>query len=437
MKALTDGVLAALMTESGWAEYSNLVSPELFPDTTSRTLYGYIRALHEAGHANISALQLEQYVLAMNTLNGDRAQEFTDGIPKAPTESSGEVVRTWVSRQLLAQAAQYTASNLHSLELDPAVVLDYATRAMEVRHGHGPELLDFGKIPLPGESSDRPGIVPLGVSTELDTSLGGGIAAGELGILLAPPARGKTSVLCTIGAMAARRGIRPLHITLEISGIRVARRYECAWTRTPLVELIKRPADAANARQLVASISAMPAIKDWSYAEVSPHDVHALVTKMRRQFTPPGLVIIDYLELMVPNKTKFLSRREQRHVWGQLGRDIRAMAVDLQVPVLTAWQVNREGSQLDRIGMEHVSECWDIVKHADTLIALDQTPSEAQNHVMMFSILKQRDSTVRRSVRTYCNLDRCEIRDPTPVWTPPVDAAKAVVSMGDNSMPSI
>jgi len=177
-------------------------------------------------------------------------------------------------------------------------------------------------------------------------------------------------------------------------------------------------------------------IRDWSYAEATPHDVHGLVKRLRRQGQAPDLLILDYLELMVPNKTKYIARSEQRHIWGRLGRDTRAMAVELGIPVLTAWQVNREGSEVDRIQLQHVSECWDIIKHADAIIALDQSPAEAANHVMLFSILKQRDSSIRRSVRTYCDLDRCEIRDPNAIGGVDVAVRSTNVDPAGNRPPA-
>jgi replicative DNA helicase len=414
MNTLTSGVVGVLMTEQGWSEYQSLLSDDLFPEGISRSLYGYVKQLHEAGSRDITPVQLGQYILAMNPLTPERAEEIIDAIPKDQTVDD-HTARAFISRQLLSQASQYTASNLFSPGLDPAVVLDYATRAMEVRYQGAKDVLDFGLLPLPGSADDRPGVVGLGVSAELDSCLGGGVAAGELAVLLAPPNRGKTSVLCAIGAMASAAGKRPLHVTLEISGTRVARRYECAWTRATLPELVQSPEVAERARARIAALGTWPVIRDWSYTEATPHDVHALVKRLRRQGQAPDLVILDYLELMVPNRSKYIARSEQRHIWGRLGRDTRSMAVELGVPVLTAWQVNREGSEVDRIQLQHVSECWDIIKHADAIIALDQTPPEAQHNVMLFSILKQRDSSIRRSIRTHCNLDRCEIRDPNTV----------------------
>ena len=90
---------------------------------------------------------------------------------------------------------------------------------------------------------------------------------------------------------------------------------------------------------------------------------------------------------------------------------MRAVAVACEVPILTAWQVNREGSDQHNVELRHVSESWDVIKHADAIIALNQTEAERDERIMRMRILKQRESTERPQVYLHADLNRMVIRD--------------------------
>ena len=131
---------------------------------------------------------------------------------------------------------------------------------------------------------------------------------------------------------------------------------------------------------------------------------------MRQAGHEIDLVIVDYMGLMIPNRTGNFSRREVRHVMGQQVKELRAVSVALGVPMLTAWQINRMGSSLDTIQMDHVAESWEVTQHADILLALNQSRGEAENNQMRIGVLKQRDGTARPQVLVESDLDRCTIR---------------------------
>ena len=86
------------------------------------------------------------------------------------------------------------------------------------------------------------------------------------------------------------------------------------------------------------------------------------------------------------------------------------MANAVGVPVITAWQVNRVGNSVDTPTQEHVSESWDIIKHADILLSLGQTPAEKKEQVMRVVLLEHRFSSERGVVHLHSDMDRCNIK---------------------------
>lgn len=415
MNEMEAQVLKAMLAKDGWADLSLIVTEDAIGNTNVRAIYSTVRHLHSktSGDLTPDALALDISI----TYEGERQAELLEMVEvieeteEVPIESLQHTARKWISRELQAKAAKHVATNLASNDLDPAVGYGLFQRAMDIMESPGGQVMDLDETGLPGQTNDRPGLVPIGLSAKLDDCLGGGVARGELAVLLAPPARGKTSYLCAIGAAAANSGKSVLHITLEISTARAARRYDSALTGLKLSELKMNPNTVAAARKKVKANGGAIYIKDWSYHATSPADIRGLVRGMRAHGKQVDIIIIDYLELLEPDQGQTFNRREQRHVFGALGKQVRAAAVGLEVPIVTAWQVNREGSDLHNVELKHVSESWDIIKHADQILSLNQTDAEQAEQVMRIRVLKQRDNTDRPTIYLHSDLDRMRIRE--------------------------
>lgn len=417
MNEMEAQVLRAMLTKRGWADLGPIIDEDIIGNTNTKTIYAVIRKLHASTQEDLTPESVALDIAV--TFDGDRQEELLDimdeihSTEEVPPDALQQAARNWATRELLAKASRYVATNLASADLDPSIAYSLCQRAMDLSESTGGEVVDLNETGLPGQTVDRPGLTSLGLSPQLDRCLGGGVASGELAVILAPPSRGKTSYLCSIGARAAEAGRNVLHITLEISTRRVARRYDAALTGLKPSELINAPKTVAAARKRVRDNGGSVHIKDWSYSEVSPADIRGLVKGMRAQGKPVDMVIVDYLELLVPEKVagNNWARREQRHVFGALGKQMRASAVGLDLPIITAWQVNREGSDLHNVELRHVSESWDIIKHADQILSLNQTDAERNEYIMRIRILKQRDSTERPTIYLHSDLDRMRIRE--------------------------
>jgi replicative DNA helicase len=409
MDRLQATTLKAMLHKRWWHEFEEVLRPDVLTNALVREVHDVLQRLHAMTEGDLTLQDVQVNIHA--SYEGDRREELLAVVgelattPEVNDHVLRDSVRNYVATELRRQATIYMATRLGTDQLDSNIPQDLMARAADISEGVHTQVTKLDDIGLPGEADVRTNVCPLGLSPDLDSVLDGGAGGGELVILLAPPGRGKTSYLCSIGGRAATAGKRVLHVTLEISLRRVGRRYDQVYTGLTREEMIAAPTAVAAARK---QVKGEVYCKDWSYASVTPADIKALVKAMRSDDKPIDLVIVDYLELLEPNRR--LGRFEQRHAYGQLGKDMRAVAVALDVPIITAWQVNREGSGNDFVGLHHVSESWEVIKHADTILGMNQSRGELDAKTLRLSVLKMREGTARPEFQLYSNLDTCQIR---------------------------
>ena len=411
------------MTKKGWHAFGHLLKPETFGELEYRRVYQHLERLHATTEADLTVPALVadfeiQYRNKPDQLEEMRlvADYLDEAVDLEPALMEG-LLKRFLQQSASMEVAKYVAENASKPDFSVATVADLAQRAVEVGERVNKTVIDLFASPLSGAPDARPTRYGLGISRELDRSLRGGTAGGELLVFLAGPSGGKTSFLCLVGAQHALAGRNVLHVSLEINWRKVVERYDQAWTAqdqetldTPLGQ-----AKVAAAREVVRNAGGHVWVADWSYMNVAAADVGAEIRRMRGQRCPDcdalcevDTVIIDYLELAAPNR---LPGREPRFAYKALAQEFRALARALEVPVLTAWQVNRIGADRDLITQTDTSESWDIVKIADTIVAINRNLEENRNKRARVNVVKQRESTNRDLFELYCDLDRMVVRD--------------------------
>ncbi len=393
-----------------------MVTADIINNSNVRYVYGRIKALHESVPGDLSPDLLALDIEAQFVKTPDRAQEIIESViqpvgeaPLLDMDQIKPVIKKYVQREILARTAKDIATSLDDEALDASLHHAVLSRALEITDRLASLPLHIIEASLPGESEYRDGLCSLGLTSKLDTVIGGGIANGELVVFMAPPARGKTSLLVKVGAEAAKSGKAVLHITLEINRNKVVRRYDQALTGFDRDEICANPKTIIGARKAIYANGGSVQVQDWSYKEITPHDIRSMVQRIRMGGGRVDLLLIDYLQLMSPNKRASNRQMDRRHAYGQLGIDIRALAVECNIPVVTAWQVNRAGSSKNMITEADIAECWDIIMHSDIILSLNQSDAERNEKYMRIGVVKQRESMERPAIDFHCDLDRMKI----------------------------
>lgn len=306
--------------------------------------------------------------------------------------------------------------------------LDGIVERMQVAVATGTDLSDLGsfysnvadRIPAYLSGEVVLSTVPTGWS-HVDHALGGGLSGGELGVIMAPPNRGKSQALANIAFNATThlvasdnidgRAYRVVFYTLEMATRKILKRLD-------------RRAVGCNARQLtavpdefVAKLKRQHAmlrapsgdilIKQFPTRTMSLDDIRSHLDAIETSFSyVPDLIVVDYGDIM--RATRRLG--ETRHEQASCFEDLRTLAGERDVPVWTATQTNRAGVSKRVIRMEDIAESYEKTNVADVIITLCQTPEEEADGRMRLFFAKLRDGQARRTVTASFDFSRTLIR---------------------------
>lgn len=410
MDTLLALTLRSLMRRSNWVKYRHMLDDDTFPNTQAAALYTLIKDMHLMSKVDLDTLALQSAINA--TTQGDRCaellnviQEFEE-LDEVDDEQVEYAIRQYVARGKASQAARLVITNRDSPVFDyavPAKLLADASRISSEKHDACLEVLDAG---LPGDDNMVRCATPLGLSDALDDALAGGVGRGELLVVMAPFGRGKTSYLWRMASNAAQAGEGVWAATLEIKRYKCVNRYYQCITHLTNTELLEGRRLVAGRRK---KVKGKLWIADYTSRMLTPSMVQAEVEQLRADGHEITYVMIDYAEIMRPEIRTY--GKQEPKILGDMMVDLRRVANVLDVPIVTAWQVNRVGSTKLVFGPDDVSESWEVVKHADIILGLNQSDHEAQQNVMRIKIMKQREDVSRNIFYLHSDLRRMNITD--------------------------
>ena len=180
--------------------------------------------------------------------------------------------------------------------------------------------------------------------------LDGGLANGELGAVMAPTGGGKSFFLVNLGFGALAAGKNVIHYTFELSETHVGNRYDSRITGVPTKELRTRMVEAEN--KLARFMGGQLFIKEYPPKVATINTIKFHMGRLLSNGFNPDLIIIDYGDLMRSRRGYDQKRFELESIF----EDLRALAMEMKLPIWTATQSNREGFNDDIITIDKVGE---------------------------------------------------------------------------------
>jgi len=219
---------------------------------------------------------------------------------------------------------------------------------------------------------------------EIDNLNGGGLGKSELGVVIAPTGAGKSFVLVHLGTQALKEGKTVVHYTLELQDTVIASRYDSCITQYPLSDIINFKEEIYEE---IKEIDGHLIIKEYPTKAASPNTLRAHLSRLVKRGRHPGMIIVDYADLLRP----VVTRKEKRNELESIYEELRALATEFQCPVWTASQTNRSGLNAEVITMEQISEAFNKCFVADFIFSISRTIEDKQNNRGKLFIAKNRN----------------------------------------------
>tara|TARA_R110002020_G_scaffold78168_3_gene196764 strand:- start:695 stop:2086 length:1392 start_codon:yes stop_codon:yes gene_type:complete len=219
---------------------------------------------------------------------------------------------------------------------------------------------------------------------DIDAIVGGGLGKSELGVVIAPTGAGKSMALVHLGACALKEGKTVVQYTLELQDTVIASRYDSCLTGYPL-------SDIKNFKQEIyeeiKELDGSLIIKEYPTKSASTNTIRAHLSRLIKRGVKPGMIIVDYADLLKPVQV----RKEKRTELESIYEELRALSTEFQCPIWTASQTNRSGLSAEVITMEQISEAFNKCFVADFIFSVSRTIEDKQNNQGKIFIAKNRN----------------------------------------------
>jgi len=200
--------------------------------------------------------------------------------------------------------------------------------------------------------------------------LRGGLGRGELGVVAANTGVGKSHFLVAMGCAAMRAGKNVIHYTFELSEHETGKRYDSHLCHIPSNEVIERKSEVINKYKEMDLGKLI--IKEYATGSASVMTLRNHIEKLTLKGFKPSLVTVDYADVMKSSKAYDSLRHELKLIYTEL----RNLAVDLQIPIWTASQANKDSSKSDIVGLENLGESYGKAQVADVVLSISRKPME-------------------------------------------------------------
>jgi len=244
--------------------------------------------------------------------------------------------------------------------------------------------------------------------------LEGGNCSKELCMVIAPPGVGKSLYLVNQGAVSLMENRKVLYISLEMSEDKIAQRFDSILTLVPngkikdqqglVKDRLKIFQNKFDKSQLI--------IKEFPTGQLTVNDIRALLVQLKLHYNfSPEVIIVDYLELLRPNRNIDAEYQAQERI----AQELRGLAVEQNCLVWTATQTNRMGKKVPIITDAELGDSYGKIRPADWAISLNQTQEEYDKGRLRAYVVKARDSKQHYLIPVsvnYVNLRMEESQEP-------------------------
>jgi replicative DNA helicase len=241
----------------------------------------------------------------------------------------------------------------------------------------------------------------------------GGLPAKTLNIALAGTGVGKSLFMCHVGAGCLSMGKNVLYITMEMSEERIAERIDANLLNVTVDDLVNLPKDMYDKKiaKLREKTTGKLIIKEYPTASASATHFRTLLNELNlKKSFRPDIIFIDYLNICCSSRVKTGANVNSYTYVKAIAEELRGLAVEFGVPIVSATQTTRSGYGSSDPGLEDTSESFGLPATADLMFALISSEElEAMGQIMVKQ-LKNRYNNPTSFKRFTVGIDRAKMR---------------------------
>ena len=241
----------------------------------------------------------------------------------------------------------------------------------------------------------------------------GGLVNKSLNIALAGTGVGKSLFMCHMASSVLLSGSNVLYITMEMAEEKIAERIDANLLNVPIQDLVDLPRSSFENKVATLNKKTQGQLIIKEYPTASAHSGHfkALLSELslKKSFRP-DIIFVDYLNICASSRYKGSANINSYTLVKSIAEELRGLAVEAEVPIVSATQTTRSGYGSSDVDLTDTSESFGLPATADLMFALISTEELEQLGQIMVKQLKNRYNDISVFKRFVIGIDRAKMR---------------------------
>ena len=399
------------------------LKPEYFSDRTEKTIFNEITSFTETYNTTPAIEAIGIAVKERNTLTDDEVEKCQTYLKEIESNKETSTEIQWLvdkTEKFCQEKAIYNAVLGSISILDgkdkqnekgaiPKILSDALAVSFDTTVGHDYLENSDERYEFYHRKEER---IPFDLEY-FNKITKGGLPAKTLNIALAGTGVGKSLFMCHVAAGAMVQGKNVLYITLEMAEEKIAERIEANLLNVTLDDLIELPKDMYDKKvaRVREKTTGKLIIKEYPTASASTTHFRTLLNELnlKRSFVP-DIIFVDYLNICCSSRIKAGANINSYTYVKSIAEELRGLAVEHNVPIVSATQTTRSGFTSSDPGLEDTSESFGLPATADLMFALISSEELEELGQIMVKQLKNRYNDPTYYKRFTVGIDRSKMK---------------------------
>ena len=242
----------------------------------------------------------------------------------------------------------------------------------------------------------------------------GGLPNKTLNIALAGTGVGKSLFMCHCAAGVLNQGKNVLYITMEMAEERIAERVDANLMNLPIESLgsISKNVFDDKIGKIAKAATGKLIVKEYPTGSAHTGHFRALLNELRlKKNFSPDMIYIDYLNICASSRMRGMGGSINSYTYIKaIAEELRGLAVEFNVPIVSATQTTRSGFSNTDVGLEDTSESFGLPATADLMFALISTEELEELGQLLVKQLKNRYNDPTKYKRFVVGVDRSRMK---------------------------